>query len=78
MKTLNLLSRAEMKKVMGGVAAEGYTVLECKTPNGTESWRRPNCLSSDATTQCQAIYPAYKEGVEGLCVVVVTPGGQEE
>ena len=73
MKTLNLLSRAEMKKVMGGVEAAGYTALECTTPNGTETWKRPSCPDSDPNAQCQAIYPAYS-GVTGQCIVVIVPG----
>ncbi len=70
MKKVNLLSRAEMKKVMGGVEPAGHTELKCTTPDGTEYWRW-KCAASDPTADCKAIYPAFSSGVSGECVIVI-------
>lgn len=73
MKKLNILSKAEMKKVTGGDMPVNSQELVCTTPNGTESWKRPNCIEASATAECMAIYPAYGSSVTGTCVVVILP-----
>ena len=73
-RRLNVHVKAEMKKVTGGNEFDGYTALECHTPNGVEDWRRTHCSDTTATEDCRAIYPAYGSEVWGECVVVITPG----
>lgn len=75
MKKVNLLSRAEMKKVMGGnepgtgeIGGEGGgKCLYCHTSSYNSCWYRAN--PGDAAQDCQEIYPnstiTYSE--YGLC-----------
>ncbi len=68
MKKMNLLSKAEMKKIVGGSG----THLFCTTPGGSEDWSRPHCNPSTADAACRAIYPAYApETVSGSCGIVI-------
>jgi len=70
------LSREQMKNVMGGLlepggnCGENQTWLVCTTPNGTETWCRSSS-SGNASTACQAIYPAYGAVVYGNWAPVV-------
>lgn len=57
MKKLNLLSKAEMKKVIGGTEDIGGSCLYCATTNyGQSCWYRKD-TSPDAMGECQEIYP---------------------
>ncbi|MEO9886569.1 MAG: hypothetical protein ABJR05_02975 [Balneola sp.] len=59
MEFLNVLTRDEMNNVTGGTGCSGsHLCIVCTTPGGTGSWCRPNG-EGDATSECQAIYPAY-------------------
>ncbi len=56
MKKVNLLSRAEMKKVMGGSEAEG-SCLYCQADNvAGNCWYRKNTTPA-AQGECEEIYP---------------------
>jgi len=85
MRKENLLSRAEMKKVMGGNEDIGEQspggenncntpyFLACTTPNGNEIWCRSS-INGNATTLCRDIYPAYNStAVTGVWGVVIRP-----
>ncbi|ARS40447.1 hypothetical protein CA265_12580 [Sphingobacteriaceae bacterium GW460-11-11-14-LB5] len=73
-----VLTRAQLKKVMGGTGSgigncqENY-YLSCTTPGGKEDWCRSS-ISGDATAACNAIYPAYNgSGVSGEWGVIIRP-----
>ncbi len=77
MKKVNLLSRAEMKKVLGGNGEGtgeigGNTELKCTTPGGTEYWRRA-CTQYNALSECNAIYPLHVGHITAECALILIP-----
>lgn len=78
MEALQILSRNEMRMVKGGdpnqpcgSGGSGGICVVCTTPGGTESWCRSD--TSDATSVCRGIYPAYGDEVSGEWATCASP-----
>ncbi|MEE1947065.1 hypothetical protein VRU48_18210 [Pedobacter sp. KR3-3] len=67
MKKMNLLGKAEMKKIVGGSIMR----LFCTTPYEIQSWPRPNCNPATADAECRALYADYSGSVTGSCGQII-------
>lgn len=56
MKKVNLLSRAEMRQVIGGIVSMDQLCLYCVTDQHSSCWYRKS-TAPDSLGECNTIYP---------------------